>query len=109
MECLLSLFRNVCAIQEERQNFIYICSCIGCPIPTTTQNAIHIAIHCLLESCILGLADVLEKEDGFKQTEKEDMDTESKKTVVPFFTGAIVTRNRMIFGFGDNGGYRGPC
>jgi hypothetical protein len=42
----------------------------------------------------------LEEEDGFKEAEKEDVDTESKKAVVPFFTGTIMAGNRLFFGRG---------
>ena len=106
---LLSLFRNVCDIEEERQNLIHICGGILRPRPTRTQNAIHISIHCLLKSCVLRLADVLEKEDSFKEAEKEDMNTESQKTIVPFFTGTIVTWNNFRFRFCNNRGYGWAC
>jgi hypothetical protein len=51
----------------------------------------------------------LEKEDGFKEAEKEDVDTESEKAVIPFFTGTVMAGNRMVFGFRDKGGYGGTC
>jgi hypothetical protein len=106
---LLSLFRNVRTIEDNRQNIIDVCSCILRPIPAHTEDTIYIAIHGLLESCVLGLADVLEEEDGFKEAEKEDVDTKSEKAVVPFFTGTVMARNRMVFCFGDNRGYGWDC
>jgi hypothetical protein len=51
----------------------------------------------------------LEEEDRFKETEKEDMDTESEKAIVPFFTGTVVTGNNLCFRFGDNRGYGWAC
>jgi hypothetical protein len=51
----------------------------------------------------------LEKEDGFKEAKKKNVDTKSEKAVVPFFTGTVVAGNRMVFGFGDNRGYGWDC
>jgi hypothetical protein len=73
------------SIDKDGKDVIEDRSRVRRPALTGIQHSVNIAVDCFLDSCVLGFANVLKKENSLKEANQGNMETEPHETGVPLF------------------------